>query len=1196
MLESKISRSAGADAADISIKAAAAPPLEVRIKLVHGGLTNVTTEVAVGARYDGLAFAGPTKVFDHVLDSWLTRAVDLGIIGSALGQLMPINLADFHKADKLKARTLLLAGMGEPGRFAQDGVRFIFSNIIVTIKAIGAGEFATPLLGTRRNELPIGDAVRGLVQGICDGYERACAIADSVTEAREAFQAVVQAPLTVKLAHEDKQKLDRIRAALGEIGVLPNITLHLDDEDIVVDPDPILESTRADIEPAPPITYLRVTQSQSAAVSLARAKSAEPAKRKKPTKAIDQFPTDVFQFSALSDVAVVPQREQEVNAHLLRDLADEMTNVCEQASREDLTPAQRLAQAAEERQEQGDFFTTLVIPEDFRKLIEGPASVTLEVDNTTALYPWEMAGYEKFAGEPLFLGTNVAISRQFRTVLAPPPTSPPALNGKLKALVIADPAAGPLRLPGARREGKAVVEVLQKAQDVWGDQYEIEVTLRMGSKDEGAIPELDQARKHGVVKCARSCDSLELAKLLVRKQYDLVHYAGHGFCDPKTGQTGWVFAADCVLSAKEIFRVRQVPRLVFANACYSAVTGDNRQTQRGHMTGLAQAFFGRGIPNYIGAGWEVDDDCAVTCAKWFYAGLLGLTDPDGSGLALDPLDSTIGRALRTARRKAQESDPASSSWGAYQHYGHVDDRLVAVANPQSVAVTAVAAAPSIAPAGPAPSAAPAPAKPATKVSIMSTSTPADDDPNLVYVNGINANTGQYAVPPRSIDDIASQVSKNHGADTFSDTRKEATRFALPPGKTESVKDVGWGIIFPADTAQPIRDALKPLMDLRGKQGGTLVKELDYRPGEQVRQWLARNGVSPGTLLPRKVPYYLLLVGSPEQIPYEFQYLLGVEYAVGRLAFDAAGDYEQYARSTIAYEGGRSVPNAKKISYWGTRHLGDGATRLSSTFLLDPLINGIADDGVDPINKLASVDQELFLAKNATKANLLATLHAARPPALLFTASHGMQFNAGQAEQAAGQGALLCQDWPGFGDVKPEHYLTAADIADDANVSGMVAFLFACFGAGTPDKDQFLKDLSQAADAPALAPEPFIAALPRRLLAHPKGSALAVIGHIDRAWGFSMQSPSVSTPQIGTFEGSLGEMLSGKPIGHVMCTRFGARYADLSAILLSATSPTASAGDRLADRDLVGSWLERNDAQNYVLLGDPAVRIRNDILT
>jgi hypothetical protein len=35
--------------------------------------------------------------------------------------------------------------------------------------------------------------------------------------------------------------------------------------------------------------------------------------------------------------------------------------------------------------------------------------------------------------------------------------------------------------------------------------------------------------------------------------------------------------------------------------------------------------------------------------------------------------------------------------------------------------------------------------------------------------------------------------------------------------------------------------------------------------------------------------------------------------------------------------------------------------------------------------------------------------------------------------------------------------------------------------------------------------------------------------------------------------------------------------------------------RPSDRDLVTWWLQRNDAQNYVLLGDPAARIRNDLL-
>ena len=61
----------------------------VKVTLVHGGLTNVRVPIAVSGRYDGLALAGPTKAFDRLLDSWLTRALDLRMIGSGLGQLCP---------------------------------------------------------------------------------------------------------------------------------------------------------------------------------------------------------------------------------------------------------------------------------------------------------------------------------------------------------------------------------------------------------------------------------------------------------------------------------------------------------------------------------------------------------------------------------------------------------------------------------------------------------------------------------------------------------------------------------------------------------------------------------------------------------------------------------------------------------------------------------------------------------------------------------------------------------------------------------------------------------------------------------------------------------------------------------------------------------------------------------------------------
>ena len=90
------------------------------------------------------------------------------------------------------------------------------------------------------------------------------------------------------------------------------------------------------------------------------------------------------------------------------------------------------------------------------------------------------------------------------------------------------------------------------------------------------------------------------------------------------------------------------------------------------------AFFRRGIPNYIGTGWKVDDRIALVCSQYFYAFALGLERPDAKARPSRPeLVETIAAALRDARLATMRFDKKSSTWGAYQHYGRVSDRLLA---------------------------------------------------------------------------------------------------------------------------------------------------------------------------------------------------------------------------------------------------------------------------------------------------------------------------------------------------------------------------------------------------------------------------------------------------------------------------------------------------------------------------------------
>ena len=121
----------------------------------------------------------------------------------------------------------------------------------------------------------------------------------------------------------------------------------------------------------------------------------------------------------------------------------------------------------------------------------------------------------------------------------------------------------------------------------------------------------------------------------------------------------------------------------------------------------------------------------------------------------------------------------------------------------------------------------------------------------------------------------------------------------------------------------------------------------------------------------------------------------------------------------------------------------------------------------------------------------------------------------------------------------------------------------------------------------IAKRAFVAALPMRMLSHPKGGALAVIGHIERAWDCSFRSGKNSPPQLQTFQSSLKLLMEGFPVGAAM-EPFNSRYSELTSDLTEELKDLA-AGKRATD-EFIEMWTSNNDARNYAVVGDPAVRM------
>jgi hypothetical protein len=348
-----------------------------------------------------------------------------------------------------------------------------------------------------------------------------------------------------------------------------------------------------------------------------------------------------YQFAAITQSAAVPQRDIPLDPRLVSEANDELAGA-----------------KSDDQRQCGRFLERLLIPGDIRERIYTPAPIVLMLDATTARVHWEMiarsdaradaraaTNADRFNSDD-FLGTRYGLTRQLRTTFAPPPEPPPPPKRTIRVLIVADPAED-APLPGAQAEAEEVAATFESFNDVHAERtgHAVEVVRLFGPAE---------AKRTTVL------------KKLMLEDFDVLHFAGHCVYDKEDpANSGWLFAmkSDERLTANELKRIDRVPTFVFSNACESGITPDrSEQRSAGLAPSFAEAFFARGVANFICTAWPVDDEAARIFARRLYSELLGLPPADGFAY--------MHRAMREARQAIATDLRGSRTWGAYQHYGN----------------------------------------------------------------------------------------------------------------------------------------------------------------------------------------------------------------------------------------------------------------------------------------------------------------------------------------------------------------------------------------------------------------------------------------------------------------------------------------------------------------------------------------------
>ncbi len=402
---------------------------------------------------------------------------------------------------------------------------------------------------------------------------------------------------------------------------------------------------------------------------------------------------------------------------------------------------------------------------------------------------------------------------------------------------------------------------------------------------------------------------------------------------------------------------------------------------------------------------------------------------------------------------------------------------------------------------------------------------------------------------------------------------------------------GWTVLVNRDDPRKaeLLAALAPLAAHRGMDRPEQpIEYVDSEPDEWG-DWLTDAYYALDLAPGGKVPRYVLIAGGPDQVPFGVQSLLDAVANVGRVDFATADELAGYVQKVIRLETAPEPVVSREAVIFAPDGGVTDPTHYSRRFMAEPL--------ADLIEAELACTTTRLLGPAATKAALTGAL-TGTTPAIVYTASHGLGATDEPFEvQTRYNGAICCQT---AGPFTLDALFGGEDVPANGApfLEGAVFFQFACFGYGTPALSEYAHWLGQPGQETRNTERDFVAALPKRLLAHPRGP-IAFIGHLDTAFlhGFAdAEAPEILDrwhTRIQPFVSALRMLLEVQASGLAM-QGMNERYSTLNALLTNTYDRVQRGRMQWTPESrarFLDSWITRGDAQNYMVYGDPAARLR-----